>query len=79
MLISPVITIFSLNTMIQVTLKDLQLRQHSTSSDQDLETVFSLSPVAHMEGNVMFESNARIYHLATKTWLHVDKSKCVLL
>ena len=79
MLISLVSTIISLNSIIQVTLKDLQLHGHSTSSDQDLETVFSLSPVAHMEGNILFESQARIYHLATKTWLHMDKSECVLL
>ena len=61
--------------MIQVTLKDRHFRDHSTSSDQDLETVFTLSPVAQVEGNILFGTYARIKHLATTTWLHLDKSE----
>ena len=64
--------------MIQVTLKDQQFCGHS-GSDQDLETVFSLSPVAQVEGNILFGSYARIKHLATATWLHLDESECVHL
>ena len=63
--------------MIQVTLKERQLRDHSTNSDQDLETVFTLSPMTQVEGNILFGSYARIKHLHTTTWLHLDKSECV--
>ena len=44
-----------------------------TAAGQDLETVFSLFPVIQEGDTVLFESYARIKHLATKTWLHLER------
>lgn len=57
----------------QVTLKERKMH----GAGQDLETVFALSPVIQEGENVLFESYARIKHLATRTWLHLDRSKYV--
>ena len=45
------------------------------AAGQDLQTVFSLSPVIQEGDVILFESYARIKHLATRTWLHLDKSE----
>lgn len=37
--------------------------------------MFALSPVIQEGESVLFESYARIKHLATRTWLHLDKSE----
>ena len=48
-----------------------------TMAGQDLDTVFSLSPVIQEGDIILFESYARIKHLATRTWLHLDRGMCV--
>ena len=45
------------------------------AAEQDLQTVFSLSPVIQEGDVILFESYARIKHLATRTWLHLDRSE----
>ena len=61
-------------SLSQVTLVERGTSNHF-SIGQDLETVFSLSPVIQEGDTVLFESYARIKHLATRTWLHLDKSR----
>ena len=58
--------------MSQVTLKE---RNGQAAAGQDLQTVFSLSPVIQEGDFILFESYARIKHLATRTWLHLDRSE----
>ena len=58
--------------MLQVTLKE---RSGQAAVEQDLQTVFSLSPVIQEGDVILFESYARIKHLATRTWLHLDRSE----
>ena len=59
---------------LQVTLKERQMTS-GAAAGQDLETVFSLSPVIQEADVILFESYARIKHLATRTWLHLDRGE----
>ena len=58
--------------MSQVTLKE---RSGQAAVEQDLQTVFSLFPVIQEGDVIIFESYARIKHLATRTWLHLDRGE----
>lgn len=62
----------------QVTLKERRSVGHAAAG-QDLETVFSMSPVIQEGDIVLFESYARIKHLATKTWLHLVRGESLPL
>ena len=59
---------------LQVSLKERVSHGHYAAG-QDLETVFSLSPVIQEGDQILVESYARIKHLATRTWLHLDKGE----
>ena len=57
-----------------MTLKERRSVGHAAAG-QDLETVFALFPVIQEGDTVLFESYARIKHLATKTWLHLERGR----
>ena len=56
---------------LQVALK----MSSDTALEHDPETVFSLSPVIQEGDQVLVESYARIRHVATRRWLHLEKGK----
>ena len=53
------------------------VERQTVGHGQDLETVFALFPVIQEGDTVLFESYARIKHLASKKWLHLDRGELV--